>query len=882
MRPALALALGLVLLLPVASALIPALPLPPLSALPVQLPQEVPQEVPQDVPVVEATIYRDAFGVPHIFADDLYALYYANGYAQVQDRFFAMDALRHVGRGEAARVLGPGLFGSDVAVRRELYTEEDRLRKFLALDEDTKMRFSAFVDGVNRAIAEKAATGDIPAEFYALNHAPEPWTALDTIAVADFLLDRFGTGGGGEVGNAQLLARLQGTVAPEEVEVAFNDAVWGVHEGSYSTIPQEQGEYQGPVSLPKPFSAIPAEQWRAVEAAQRAVPFGVPEDLPGLVAAGDDPAAWPVRFDFRPETLKWGSNVVLVAPSLSRSGQAMLGGGPQMGYFNPEVPWEVGLHGAGVDAVGVGVTGAPGIVLGRTGTFAWSVTSGITDQTDTVALRAAGEEAYLWDDAVRELECRTEVHLVATPPATGQAPPEVYTQRVCNSHVGPVVAVAFEDDGDPEYYFASHKVHRGRELQGANQWLRLDEAKDLQGFRAAFEGFPFTFNFNYAGPEGACYHHVGEQPIRNAALDPRFPTPGGSAWDWQGAFTGAAMPRACNPQQGYYANWNNLPQRGWPSGDNRDLWGSVHRVERLDEEVREAIIASPDGKLDLDQVKAILKQAATHDSLAAKMVAVLNPFAPQGARQALEAWADDDFAWQDADGDGLYDHLGHAWYDAVRSRLQHTVLGDELGPYLRVWNPDPQTSSDPHAGDHGTHDNKDALLLDALNDRSGNDWCDDVATPGVHETCSQLIKAAFAAAAAGNVTALPVHQSAHTPIGAGPAYKMPMTNRATYYHFHVGTDTTQSVSAMPPGQSGHLTLPELIDVVFLGGQGPEHMRDQLPLYVNFEFKPVPVTEAQAQALAETTQTLVIPAAPLPWAHVPVPPRLPHVNLPPLG
>lgn len=879
MRPVAALLVAVLVALPTASALVPAQPLTLVGDLLAELlggapglPPQVPLQVPLQVPVVQAKIYRDAFGVPHIFAEDEYALYYANGYAQVHDRFFAMDALRHVGRGEGARVLGPSLLGSDVAVRRELYTEQERVAMFLALDAVSQGRFQAYVDGVNRGIAEMVAQGDLPAEFYALNHAPEPWTVLDTVAVADFLLDRFGTGGGGELDNSRLLARLQATVGPTQMEAGFNDVVWGVHPQSYATIPQ--GSYTPPAgALPKAFAAIPAAQWQAIEAAQRALPFGLAEDILAGVAALDDASAWPVRMDFDPQALKWGSNALLVAPSLSRDGRAMVGGGPQTGYFNPQILWEAGLHGAGVHVVGVGVIGAPGVVLGRTGTFAWTVTSGISDQTDTVALRAAGEEAYLWDAETVDLDCRWEVHVVATPPALGPAPPQVLRQRVCTSALGPIVAASHEADGDPEYYFASHKVHRGLELEGARQWLGLDMARDLAGFRAAFEGFPFTFNFNYAGAEGACYHHVGVQPLRNAALDPRFPTPGGSAWDWQGSLSGDELPRDCNPLQGFYANWNNLPQRGWPSGDSRELWGSVHRVERLHEETVEAIIASPDGRLDLAQVKAILKEAATHDSLAAKMVAVLAPFAPMDAKQALDAWADSDFAWQDADADGVYDHLGHAWYDKVRGSLQARVLGDELGPFLRAWDPNPQTAGDPHAGDHGTHNNKDALLLDALQGRSGNDWCNDVSTPAVHETCSQLIEEAFEAAAAEGVAPLAIHESIHTPIGAGPAYAMPMTNRATYSHFHVGTDAAQSVSAIPPGQSGHLTVPELISITFLGGEAPEHMRDQLPLYLGFQFKPVPVTEAQAQAVAETTQHLVIPLAPLPWEHAPAAPRV---------
>lgn len=801
-----------------------------------------------------ATIFRDDFGVAHVFADDLYALVYANGYVQAQDRLFEMDVLRHVGRGNAASVLGESVLAMDIAARRDLYSEEQREARFQAAGPPIRLLLKAYSDGVNRAIAEMAAQGNLPGEFAALQHAPEPWTPIDSVAVADFLLERFGTGGGDELGNARLLARLQGALPASEAEAAFSDAVWVVHPTSYATIPE--GTFGGPVSLPKALADLAPEQREALEAAQRSEPFGEPVE--GVLPPGGEASAFPA-IDL--SGVRFGSNALLVSPALSREGRALVGGGPQTGYFNPEVLYEVGLHGAGVDVAGVGVAGAPGVVLGRTANFAWTVTSGISDEIDTVALPAAGGRSYLWDGEVRELDCRDEVHAVVTPPALGPAPPRVVHQEVCQSHLGPVVAWTRAGDGTPEWFFTARKAHRGLELESAQKWLGIDSAKDLAGFQEAFDGFAFTFNFFYAGPEGVCHFHVGSQPVRNPALDPRFPTPAGSAWDWQGMLTGASMPRACNPAQGYFANWNNLPQRGWGGGDNRELWGSVHRVQRLDQEVREALAASPDGKLDLDGVKGVLRSAATHDSLAFGLEPELRAHAPPAAQADLGAWAAQDYPWRDADGDGFYDDLGHAWYDPVRADLQRRVLGDELGPFLRVWNPDPRTAGDPHAGDHGTHDNKDALLLDALRGATGRDWCDDVTTPE-HETCAQHIEAAFAAA--GSPGPLAVHTSRFSPIGAGPAYTMTMTNRATYYHFHDPVGDTalpqsRSGSAIPPGQSGHLTAAQLALVACCGDQGSQHMRDQLPLYVNFEFKPVPITMGQADAASGgEPQTLLVP------------------------
>src|SRR5688572_12700683 len=54
----------------------------------------------------QATIKTDEYGVSHIYADDAYTLFYANGYVQARDRLFQLDVLRHVGYGDSAMVAG--------------------------------------------------------------------------------------------------------------------------------------------------------------------------------------------------------------------------------------------------------------------------------------------------------------------------------------------------------------------------------------------------------------------------------------------------------------------------------------------------------------------------------------------------------------------------------------------------------------------------------------------------------------------------------------------------------------------------------------------------------------------------------------------------------
>ncbi|HLE97494.1 MAG TPA: penicillin acylase family protein, partial [Candidatus Thermoplasmatota archaeon] len=267
-----------------------------------------------------ATIVRDSWGVAHIYADDAYSLFYANGYAQAQDRLAQMEILRHVGKGTLASLTGPSGLVLDLETRRELYTDAEREAAWDALvaaDPVMAAGFAAFADGVNAWIDEvKTDPSKLPVEYPALGILPEPWTVMDTIAVAQYLLDVFGRGSGGqEVSNAKLLDALDGDFD------AFADLVWVDHD-TYTTI--KPGDDPTPFQTPAAERRlgpgdIVAAQEEAMAAALLAAPVDdthvVGEVRVPLAGPSPDPALAAVRANvgvyalgIAREGLKWGSN----------------------------------------------------------------------------------------------------------------------------------------------------------------------------------------------------------------------------------------------------------------------------------------------------------------------------------------------------------------------------------------------------------------------------------------------------------------------------------------------------------------------------------------------------------------------------------------------
>lgn len=809
------------------------------------------------------TIVRDAYGVPHIYADDLYSLFWGNGYAQAQDRLFQMDVLRHVGKGESAQYLGPSQLEMDLVTRRELYTDEERTERWNSLPQDQREMFQGFADGVNAWIAKTRTDPTLlSAEFYAIAHVPEDWVAEDTIAIAEFLLDIFGAGSGGnELGNAQLLQHLMRTVGPDDAEDAFNDLLWMHGDSTYTTIPADEYVYDR-TEEPLDFEDIPLDQWEVTFAAANAEAFAGGRDLAQTAQA--------IFGNF-----KFGSNALVVAPEHAESGNALLLGGPQMAYHNPMIPYEVALHGAGFDAVGMGVGGAPGVIIGRAEHYAWTVTSGSSDQMDVVAVKLVegNPRAYYvkgYSGETAEMDCREEIHF-GPPTAIDQNPPVIATQEVCRTIYGPVFAMN-EDAG---FAFARERTHRGDELRSGILWLMLGQNADLESFQAHMETFRFEFNFHVATDEGdIAYFHWGANPQRDERCDPRLPRLAGMC-DWKGFRTGSELPHIINPEKGYLVNWNNMPAKGWSGGDALEKWGPVHRAELFENTVQKFL--DEDGKLSADDLRAINVEISTRSPFPREIAPFLldatedvPDATTQAARAALDAWVDAGAHWLTPDATclvmasydpcfGTYDP-GFAIYEMWRSIAQSRIFDDEMGPHARQMGFNPPETSDPHAADHGREDNKDNTLFNALDAETKHNWCDDVATTN-EESCDEMLEWTFDVAidvltATYGEDVSQWRQPARTiqfvALSGGPAWNIHMVNRPSFNHYY-DWGTLETGSVMPPGTNQYWKPIDFIRYSADGTMPDPHKRDQLDMYAAFEYKPANMVPANP----ESTETIQI-------------------------
>ena len=65
----------------------------------------------------EVHVYRDEWGVPHIYAANEADLFFAQGYVHAQDRFWQMEFWRHIGQGRISEIVGEAGLDTDSFIR---------------------------------------------------------------------------------------------------------------------------------------------------------------------------------------------------------------------------------------------------------------------------------------------------------------------------------------------------------------------------------------------------------------------------------------------------------------------------------------------------------------------------------------------------------------------------------------------------------------------------------------------------------------------------------------------------------------------------------------------------------------------------------------------
>lgn len=484
-------------------------------------------------------IVRDAAGVPHLYAQNLHDLFFAQGYVHAQDRWFQMDLFRHLGSGTLGELLGynPDALGRDIMTRtlgvRQVAEKEAKL-----IGEPYRSYFQAFVDGVNAYIGGQGP-GELALEYTLLGWSGleieiRPWTLADTLVMGKVMAEDLSANGDRELIRARLLEHFG-----EEMTAAYMP-------------PWPHGEM--PTILPA------TGQHASVEpTAYRSPDFG----LRSIVLAG---GLLPGEGLFLGDKTANGSNNWVVSGRLTESGKPLLANDPHLGVRMPSIWYQIGLHAAasgGVpayDVAGFALPTAPMVIIGHNGRIAWGVTNGEADCQDHYRIRVNPNNPlqYAWEGGWRDMTVREETIRFVD----GREP---VTIRVRETHLGPII----NDNRLDEASGALTGFNNEDPL--ALRWTGLDPsahytaifdyntARNWEEFTKAIAKWDTpSQNFVYADTEGNIgYIFGGRVPYRKAHHDGKTPAPGWSeAYAWAGYIPYDYLPKLFNPPEGYIGTAN--------------------------------------------------------------------------------------------------------------------------------------------------------------------------------------------------------------------------------------------------------------------------------------------------------------------------------------
>ncbi|MFQ5709156.1 MAG: penicillin acylase family protein [bacterium] len=515
------------------------------------------------------TVARDSFGVPHITGQTEVGIFFGQGFAVAQDRLYQLELHRKTAEGRLAELFGDFVLAMDKQTRTMFYTQEERKQQFAALPVELQTMLQAYSDGINTYLDSMAVDPAKYKPFEFSTRTMEPWSVYNSVAIIQFLIRTFGQFGGEELDRLSELQENGQAWFDQNRPINDPAAPTTIQNGSTATT--RNWSYSGlRVNTPIVQSLRDSRQ----EVQNLALSLGVPT--------------------------KFGSFAVLISTTKSNGGNAMLLGAPQMGepqkdQVNITNEVELNCPTYGFHVGGMTVAGVPSVIIGTTEHHAWSLTSGLSDNSDVYidSTMDASFSKYYHKGQWLDFQIIQD-----TLKSAGNEIPFTHYRTI---H-GPV----FGEDLAHHQVYALRMTFWGRELE-LMQWnYNSIKATTLSEFEAALKLMPMSFNVFYAALDKKVkYWHVGKYQDRSDGVDPRLPHKGDGSEEWGGFLDFSQLPSADDLAQDYFVNWNNKPVAWWDNGDNVP-WVGPQRVTAIDDFV--AAIAA----VTFDELKDVPRQINSH------------------------------------------------------------------------------------------------------------------------------------------------------------------------------------------------------------------------------------------------------------------------------
>ncbi len=481
------------------------------------------------------TILFDDKMIPHVFAQNDHDAYYAQGYVTAMHRLWQMDFQTRFAAGRISKVVGKKAIEVDRYQRRMgmVYGAENSLNGMME-DPKAKEMILAYTAGIN-AYIHSLKNSQLPIEYKILDYKPEDWTPIKCALLLKQMSAVLAMGS-----DEFYMTNILKKFGPEITKDLFPDYPFSEHP----IIPVGTKWDFTPLPIPKTPSAYNQMLTSNIKTTQK---------VEGI-----------------------GSNNWALAGSKTASGHPILANDPHLDLSLPSIWYQIQLHAPGLNAYGVSLPGAPGIIIGFNQNIAWGVTNVAADVLDfyQIKFKDNTHNNYWynnqWKNTTKRLE-KIEIRGEKT---------EIDT--VYYTHQGPVV------------YFNKTNYSKAKNVPigSALRWIahdksnelmtfyELNRAKNYNDYRKALTYYTAPAqNFVFASADGdIAITPNGKFPLKWKTQGKFILDGSNPENDWQGWIPAAQNPTVKNPPRGfvssanqsstnttypYYINWEFAPyERG--------------------------------------------------------------------------------------------------------------------------------------------------------------------------------------------------------------------------------------------------------------------------------------------------------------------------------
>ena len=772
----------------------------------------------------EIEIVRDTANVPHIFGKNDQDTLFALGYVHAQDRLWQMTMLRRTAQGRLSELFGAKTLTVDMVVRRLGIYSASRA-SLSALRPDTIAKLEAYAKGVNARLEEinLGNLGRGAPELFLFSNSIAPWSPTDSLAIIKLM-------------GLQLSSHLESEVLRARVSLILDDDLLK------DLLPDVPGS--GVAELNDFASMFPSllKQHASVAMPKHSL------------------------SPFKSIALSGASNAWAALPGRSASRGTLLANDPHLGLTAPSIWYLARLELETGGVIGGTIPGLPVILVGRSASLGWGLTTANVDDTDVYIekLNPANPNEYQsLDGFVPFFKKQSIIEIKGQKPVTldmlwtenGPVLPASHYNLGAITPDGHVTSVAWTLlSGQDTSFEAAFDIMVSGSVQAA---MTASQTYIAPGQ-----------NLTLADKSQIAMRTIGALPKRDPRHQSkgRMPTAGWLAVNrWQGMFDASVNPVFLNPTGGILGNTNNkYIDRPFPEHISYD-WGDTQRVQRWTRLMQNREVHTRDSFIEaqLDSVsptaRALLPLIGAELWFQSENVPANTSL---GRRQvALELLAN----WNGEMNEHLPEPLIYAaWIRALQIRL----IEDELGPLHEEF-----TQVEP------------LFIEKVYRDIAGaGQWCD-VAQSTPVETCAEIARLALDDALAGlektygsEITALrwgEAHQATHDHpvLGNIPVLKWFVNIRQSTSG---GDNTLQRGKTIGTGSNPYLNVnagayrgvydfadPDSSVYIISTGQSghplSRHYDDLGELWRRGEYVPMSLDETLARAGATGITTLRPPA-----------------------